>query len=309
MIGVPDDADARSFAASFDLPGTSGGRGGTPNGPTARRIALGGALRRRREAAGLSRSQAAYEIRASQAKISRLESGRVGFKERDVADLLTLYGVHDPAERAEYLDLASQANSRGWWHRYSDLLDSWFETYLGLEEAASAIRNYEVQFVPGLLQTEDYARAVTKLGNTDAAVIEQRVELRMRRQELLHRSNPPMLWAVIDEGALRRPLLGPEQTRAQLAHLIEMNELPHVSLQVVPFSYGGHPAAGGPFAILRFNDRELPDVVYLEQLASAHYLDKRADVEYYLAVMDRLCTLIEPPARTAAILEAIRADM
>jgi hypothetical protein len=309
MIGVPDDADSGSFAASFDLPGTTGHRGGLPNGPTARRIALGGALRRRREAAGLSRSQAAYEIRGSQAKISRLEAGRVGFKERDVADLLTLYGVHDPAERAEYLDLASQANSPGWWHRYSDLLESWFETYLGLEQAASAIRNYEVQFVPGLLQTEDYARAVTKLGNTDAAVIEQRVELRMRRQELLHRKNPPMLWAVVDEGALRRPLLGREQTRAQIDHLIKMNDLPHVSLQVVPFSYGGHPAAGGPFAILRFDDRELPDVVYLEQLASAHYLDKRSDVEYYLAVMDRLCTLIEPPVRTAAILEAIRADM
>jgi transcriptional regulator with XRE-family HTH domain len=309
MIVVPDDADAEPGARSVLDPVAGSAPKGPPTGPTVLRIGLGGALRRRREAAGVSRERAGEAIRASPAKISRLELGRVGFKERDVADLLTAYGVHDPAERAEFLDLARQANAPGWWHRYSDLLHSWFETYLGLEQAASVIRNYELQFVPGLLQTRDYARAVTMLGHSDPVEVERRVELRMQRQELLHRKNPPTLWAVVDEAALRRSLLKPAQTREQLTHLIEMNELPQVSLQVAPFSYGGHAAAGGPFAILRFAEPDLPDIVYLEQLTSALYLDKRADVEHYAAVMDRLCAQVEPPDRTTEILMQIRSEI
>jgi transcriptional regulator with XRE-family HTH domain len=273
------------------------------------RIGLGGALRRKREAAGVTREQAGEAIRASPAKISRLELGRVGFKERDVADLLTLYGVRDRAERAQFLDLARQANTPGWWHRYSDLLPNWFETYIGLEQAASMIRNYECQFIPGLLQTPQYAKAVTRLGHTDASEVERRVELRLKRQQLLTRPDAPTLWAVIDEAALRRPLVGPEQTRAQLDHLIEMGELPHISLQIAPFTYGGHAAAGGPFSILRFAAPDLPDIVYLEQLTSALYLDKRADVDHYAAVMDRLVAQVEPPDRTAGILAEIRKEI
>jgi transcriptional regulator with XRE-family HTH domain len=273
------------------------------------RIGLGGALRRRREAAGVTRERAGEAIRASPAKISRLELGRVGFKERDVADLLTCYGVRDPAQRAQFLDVARQANTPGWWHRYSDLLPSWFETYIGLEQAASVIRNYEIQFVPGLLQTRDYARAVTTLGHNDPVEIERRVDLRVQRQALLTGPNPPMLWVVVDEAALRRPLLGPEQSRAQITRLIEMNELPHITLQVAPFSYGGHAAAGGPFAILRFAERDLPDIVYLEQLASALYLDKRSEVEHYVGVMERLCAQVEQPDRTEEILTGIRAEI
>jgi hypothetical protein len=309
MIVVPDDADAERFAHSSLDPVTGPAIKGPPTGPTVLRIGLGGALRRKREAAGVSRERAGEAIRASPAKISRLELGRVGFKERDVADLLTAYGVQDPTERTEFLDLARQANAPGWWHRYSDLLHGWFETYLGLEQAASVIRNYEIQFVPGLLQTRDYARAVTMLGHSDPVEVERRVELRMQRQELLHRKSPPTLWAVIDEAALRRSLLGAAQSREQITHLIEMNELPQVSLQVAPFSYGGHAAAGGPFAILRFAEPDLPDIVYLEQLTSALYLDKRSDVEHYAAVMDRLCAQVEPPDRTADILMAIRAEI
>ena len=309
MIAVPDDADADSFADPVLDPASGAAPKGTPTGPTVLRIGLGGALRRRREAAGVTREKAGEAIRASPAKISRLELGRVGFKERDVADLLTAYGVRDPDERAQFLELARQANTPGWWHRYSDLLPSWFETYLGLEQAASVIRNYEIQFVPGLLQTRDYARAVTLLGHSDPVEVERRVELRMLRQDLLTSANPPTLWAVIDEAALRRSLLGPVQTRAQIDHLIEMNELPHISLQVAPFSYGGHAAAGGPFAILRFAEPDLPDIVYLEQLTSALYMDKRADVEHYAAVMDRLCAQVEPPDRTAAILTGIRDEL
>ncbi|MHA6616596.1 helix-turn-helix domain-containing protein [Pseudonocardia sp. DLS-67] len=303
MIIVPD-----AEAGSVDPAGDRAPKG-TPTGPTVLRIGLGGALRRKREAASVTRERAGEAIRASPAKISRLEHGRVGFKERDVADLLTCYGVQDPAERARFLDLARQARTPGWWHQYSDLLPGWFETYLGLEQAASVIRSYEVQFVPGLLQTSDYARAVTMIGRTDPVEVERRVELRMQRQALLTRADPPMLWAVIDEAALRRQLLRPERGRAQITHLIEMNELPHISLQVAPLANGGHAAAGGPLAILRFAEPDVPDIVYLEQLTSAIYMDKRSDLEHYAVVMNRLCAQVEQPDRTTERLARIRAEI
>jgi transcriptional regulator with XRE-family HTH domain len=282
---------------------------GVSGGPTVLRIGLGSELRRRRELAGITREAAGDAIRASTAKISRLELGRVSFKERDVADLLTLYQVDDPAERAEFLELARNANAPGWWHRYADLLPSWFETYLGLEQAAAVIRTYELQFVPGLLQTRDYARAVTALGATRNEEIERRVELRMRRQQLLTAPGAPTLWAVIDEAALRRSIGGTDLARAQLSRLLEVNEWPNVSLQIAPLSYGGHPAAGGPFTLLRFAQPDLPDIVYLEQLTSALYLDKRTDVEHYALVMDRLVAQVEPPNRTETILSRIRSEV
>jgi hypothetical protein len=207
-------------------------------------------------------------------------------------------------ERELLLSLARQANEPGWWHQYSNVLPGWFEVYLGLEEAASRIRSYEVQFVPGLLQTEDYARAVTLLGHPDAPgdEIERRVALRMARQRLLTRADAPHLWAVIDEAVIQRPLGGTRTMRAQLEHLLAATDLPNVVLHVMPFHRGGHAAAGGPFSILRFAEPELPDVVYLEQLTSALYLDKREDVDPYLAVMERLCVEAEPAAATADIL-------
>ncbi len=187
-------------------------------GPTVRRILLGSQLRRLREAREITRDQAGYAIRASESKISRMELGRVPFKERDVADLLTLYQVTDDAERAPLLALANAANVPGWWHRYGDVLADWFQPYLGLEEAASIVRTYEVQFVPGLLQTPGYARAVIAVGNpgAPAAEIERRAAMRMARQEVLTRPAPPRLWAVIDEAALRRPIGGAAVMRAQL---------------------------------------------------------------------------------------------
>ena len=177
------------------------------SGPTVLRMLLGGQLRRLREAAGITPDRAGYEIRASRSKISRVEHGRVGFKERDVADLLTLYGVTDEQVRHHMLSLAQQANSPGWWARYDDVMPDWFETYVGLEQATSLIRTYELQFVPGLFQTEDYARAVTVLGHRAAspAEIDRRVSLRVKRQQILSRDETgPKVWAVIDESALRR---------------------------------------------------------------------------------------------------------
>jgi transcriptional regulator with XRE-family HTH domain len=275
-------------------------------GPTATvlRILLGSQLRKLREAQGITREAAGYEIRASGSKISRMELGRVSFKERDVADLLTMYGVNDSAERDALIGLARQANNPGWWQHFGDVLPNWFQAYLGLEAAASLIRTYEIQFVPGLLQTPDYARAVIMLGHAGASAeeINRRVDLRLQRQQILTRSGGPQLWAVIDEAVLRRPIGGVDVMRAQIEALIAASKLPGVRLQIIPFLAGGHAAAGGPFAILRFPEPELPDVVYVEQLTSAIYLDKREDVDHYAMAMERVCIDAEPPNHTPEIL-------
>ena len=284
-------------------------RGESPLGPGSRalRLVVGAQLRRLREAGGISRQRAGYVIRGSEAKISRLELGRVGYKQRDVADLLTLYGVHDPREREEFLNLAQQASLPGWWQKYGDVLPSWFEMYVGLEQAADVIRGYQVQFVPGLLQTADYARAVILLGHpsTRARDIDHRVSLRLARQELLTRPHAPRVWMIMDEAVLRRPIGGSDVMRAQLQHLINLTELPNVTLQILPFQVGGHAAAGGPFSILRLRDPDVNDIVYLEQLTSAIYLDKPADLDSYLMVVDRLSTASMSPVETRKFLPAL----
>jgi hypothetical protein len=281
------------------------------SGPTVLRILLGAQLRRLRESKNISREDAGWEIRASGSKISRMELGRVSFKERDVSDLLTLYGVGDKRERDALLNLAQQANNPGWWHHFSDILPGWFQSYLGLEAAATLIRTYEIQFVPGLLQTADYARAVILLGHAgaDADEIERRIDLRRQRQQILNRPDPPQLWVVIDEAVLRRPIGGAEVMKAQIEYLIEASKLPNIRMQIIPFHAGGHAAAGGPFAILRFPEPELPDVVYVEQLTSAIYLDKREDVDHYAIAMERVCIDAEPPNHTPEILEKLRHEI
>nr|WP_203863467.1 helix-turn-helix transcriptional regulator [Planobispora rosea] len=278
---------------------------------TVLRIVIGTQLRRLREERHITLDEAGRAIRASHSKVSRMEHGRVSFRVRDVADLLTLYGVEGEGERSALLSLVERANRPGWWHNYSDVLPSWFETYVGLEQSAAIIRNYEVQFVPGLLQTEEYARAVILLGFPDASEEElrQRVRLRMARQRLLYAADPPHLWVVLDEAALRRPLGGPEVMRDQLDHLLQMLDLPNVTIQIAPFSMGGHAAAGGPFSILRFSQPDLPDVVYMEQLTSAVYLEKRNEVDRYLEVMERLCIDAEPAAKSGEILTRIRGEL
>ncbi|MEV0631314.1 helix-turn-helix domain-containing protein [Nonomuraea wenchangensis] len=276
-----------------------------PGSPTVLRILLGTQLRRLRTQKGISREDAGYSIRASHAKISRLELGQVSFKQRDVADLLTLYGVTDPGERQQLLDLAKQANAPGWWHKYGDVLPAWFEVYIGLEGAASSIRTYENQFVPGLLQTAGYARAVIELAHEKAtrAELDRRVALRTTRQRRLE--SGLTLWAVIDEAVVRRTLGGPDTMRAQIAHLLDVTAERNITVQVMPFDRGGHAAAGGPFSILRFPERELPDVVYMEQLTSALYLDKPADSDHYMEVMDRLSIQAETPKETRRFLERL----
>ena len=279
-------------------------------GPTALRIMLGAQLRRLREAKRITLEDAGYVIRASGSKISRLETGRVGFKSRDIADLLTFYGVMNDQERAALQELARKASARGWWHDYADVMPAWFEPYVGLEEAASSIRCYEIQFVPGLLQTPDYARAIAALGHPagSAEGIERRVSLRMIRQAVLTRPTPAHLWLVLDEAALRRPIGGPDVMRAQLRHLVEVGGRPNVSLQVIPLACGGHAAGAGPFTILRFSEPDLPDLVYLEQLTSALYLDKRETVDHYLAVLEHLCVEALPTSGSMEMISAILRD-
>ncbi len=281
------------------------------SGPTVRRILLGTQLRRLREAQGITREDAGYRIRASESKISRMELGRVGFKERDIVDLLEMYGVEDEAERGALVTLAREANEPGWWHQYADVLPDWFQTFVGLEEAASVLRVYEVQFVPGLLQTPAYARAVITRGQPGAPAeeIERRVSMRITRQDLLTKPGGPRLWAVVDEAALRRPVGSREAFRSQLEHLIEVTQNPRVTLQVMPFRSGGHAAEAGAFTIMRFPEQDLPDVVYLEQLTSALYLDKREDVERYSEVMERLSVESEPPERTPDLLRDMLDDL
>ncbi|GCD35952.1 transcriptional regulator [Streptomyces chrestomyceticus JCM 4735] len=277
------------------------------SGSVVRRILLGAQLRRLRESRGITREAAGYSIRASESKISRMELGRVSFKARDVEDLLTLYGVNDPQEREALLVLAREANVAGWWHSYGDVLPGWFQTYVGLEGAASLIRAYEVQFVHGLLQTQEYAHAVVHRGmpGASAAEIDRRVALRLERQKLLLAERPPEFHCVLDEAALRRPYGDREVMRGQLRHLIELSERPNVRLQVVPFSFGGHAGESGAFTTLSFPEPGLPDVVYLEQLTSALYLDKRDEVAQYARVMDRLQEDSPNPAETRDLIRGL----
>jgi len=277
-------------------------------GPTALRIAVGGQLRKLREGAGITREAAGEHIRGSHAKISRLELGRTGFKERDVRDLLTLYGVENAEEREMFLDLVSRANQPGWWHSYNDLLPQWFETYLGLEHASKSIRTFEGQLVPGLLQTEEYTRSVVALGHENAEAA-RRVELRKKRQEILDRPGAPTLWAVLDEAVLHRPIGGEQVLRAQLDHLVAVSMKPNVTIQVLPYAAGGHAAAGSSFTMLRFAEPELPDIVYLEQLTSALYLDRQQDLELYRQVMDRLSVQAEPPERSREMMKKAAAEL
>ena len=280
---------------------------GRGNSPTVLRIVIGTQLRRLREAHGITREVAGDAIRASHAKISRLELGRVGFKARDIADLLDLYGVVDPVERDGFMRLVQQANTPGWWHRYSDVLPGWFEMYVRLEQAASVIRSYQVQFVPGLFQTEEYARAVISSDAVGESVdeIERRVHLRMTRQKLLAEPHAPTFWAVLDEAALRRSYGPPHVMTEQLEHLTAVAQLPNVILPVLPFDRGSQAAAAGPFTVLRFAETDLPDIVYMEQLTSAVYIDKQTEVEYYRAAVDRLAVAALSPIESRQMLSRL----
>jgi transcriptional regulator with XRE-family HTH domain len=275
----------------------------TIGGPTILRLLLGAQLRRLRDARGISAQEAARAIRGSESKISRIELGRNTVREIDIADLLTLYGITDRTEREQLLTLASRANQPGWWHQYHDVLPSWFQSYVGLEESAESIRSYDAQFIPGLLQTEEYAAAVLALGDFSLDEAERLVVLRKERQRRFT-SGAMRLWAIIDEVALRRPVGGVAVLRAQLQYLTEACQQERLTLQVTPFAAVGHSAPGA-FSILRFADPDMPDMVYVENLASALYIDKPPEVGRYLLAMERLSIISAPPGDSAEILRTI----
>ncbi len=276
--------------------------------PTVLRILLGTQLRRLRESRGITAQEAAREIRGSESKISRIELGRNAVREVDIADLLNLYGITDPAERDQLLTLASQANQQGWWHRYQDVLPTWFQSYIGLEESAESIRSFDTQFVPGLLQTEDYSAAVIELGSYSREERDRLVFLRKERQRRFA-SGGLRLWAVIDEVALRRPVGTPAMRRAQFAHLLDISNRPGLTIQITPFLTGASYAAPGSFSILRFATDDLPDVVYIEQLTSAMYLDKRVDVDRYVDAMDHISATSTTPDQTTALIHSMLAEL
>lgn len=279
-------------------------------GPSVRRLILGSQLRRLREGAGISCAEAGYNIRGSASKISRMETGRISFKERDVEDLLTLYGLHDPEERAQLLSLVAASKQTGWWHRYNERMPKWFEDYIGLEEAAARIQSWELQFLPGLLQTEEYARATIVHGHPRASeeTIDSMVDLRMRRQKILGGMNPPRLWMVIDESVLHRTLGSVTLLKRQIDKLLEVTAHSHVSLQVIPFSRNGYVAEGA-FSILRFAEAELPDIAYIEHLTGALYLERPDELEIYGRAFDRLVVDAETPRGSRQFLEKIRQEL
>ncbi|MEU8826937.1 helix-turn-helix transcriptional regulator [Streptomyces sp. NPDC048636] len=279
--------------------------------PTVLRVVLGKRLQDLREKAGLSFEQAGRALDVTHATIRRMEKAEVGLKLPYVEKLLRTYGVADPEEVEGFLALAREANKNGWWHRFRDVLPEWFNTFVSLEGEANLIRAYEPHYIPGLLQTEDYARAVLWAGMPHApeSEIERNVALRMERQALLTRDRPPMLWVVMDETVLRRPIGGSETMRAQIARLIEVAEAPHIRLQVMPFDAGPHPAMYGPFHIFRFPIPELPDIAYTETLVSGSYFDHRDDVSAFLEALDRMCAQAAPAQTTQAILGGIRKEI
>ena len=282
-----------------------------PAAPTVLRVVLGKRLADLREKAGLTYEQAARALDVTHATVRRMEKAEVGLKLPYVEKLLTTYGVGDPAEVEGFLALAREANRPGWWHRYRDVLPEWFSAFVSLEGEAHVIRAYEPHYIPGLLQTEAYARAVLRSGMPHAPEdsIDRGVALRLERQALLTREKPPLLWVVIDETVLRRPVGGPGVMREQVDRLIEACALPHVRLQVIPFAAGPHSAMYGPFHIFRFQIQELPDMVCAESLVGAVYFDERADVSTFLEALDRMCAQAVPAQATAAFLAGVREEV
>jgi transcriptional regulator with XRE-family HTH domain len=282
-------------------------------GPTVLRMILGRQLQALREKAGMSYEQAAAAIVSSPYTVRRMERAEGGLKPLTVRSLLMAYGITDPGEIDTFLALARDASKPGWWHSYDDVLPSWFRTFIGLEEAATLIRGYDPHSIPGLLQTPDYARASVRTGFPDASDDEagRRVDLRLARQHILARPDPPTLWLVIDETALRRPAAttGPAVMRAQLDMLIQAASRPSITIQVLPFTAGLHPAMYGPFRIFRFEAHQQPDIVYSESMTSAHYIDKPDETAAYAQALDRISAQAAPGDDTATLLRHIRKEI
>jgi transcriptional regulator with XRE-family HTH domain len=281
----------------------------TPS-PTVRRKRLGIELRRLREQAGLTCEVVGRRLECSGTRISRIETGRINARPGDVREMLEIYGVTG-SEAASLVQLAREARRKGWWHTYGRVLPAWFEAYIGLESEAVRLRDFQPLVIPGLLQTEDYARAVLRAapGAGSAEDIGQQVALRMERQGVLARANPPELWVVLSESVLRAQVGGPEIMRAQLSHLIDVAERPNVTLQVLPSGNAAHVDPVSPFTILDFPEAADPTVVYLEHLTGSLFLESKDEVRRYTAVFDRLRAEALGAGQTAGLMAQIAAGL
>ncbi|MEU5523750.1 helix-turn-helix transcriptional regulator [Streptomyces sp. NPDC047860] len=277
--------------------------------PTVGQVVLGRRLQELREAAGLSREEAARILRVAPATVRRMETAEVTLKIPYLQLLLTAYGVPE-SESVAFVELAEEANRPGWWQRYHDVLPEWFSMYVSLEGAARIIRSYEPHFVPGLLQTEDYARAVLEAGTIGTAgrdAVERHVALRMERQRLLERRDAPHLWVLMEETVLRRPVSADSRVmRDQLDKLLEYAERDRITLQIAEFANGPHPGTYAPFSLFRFAEPELPDMVFTEYLTGALYLDSRTEVAVHLEVLDHMTARAASTRRTAKLLRECR---
>ncbi|MBL1103341.1 helix-turn-helix domain-containing protein [Streptomyces sp. 5-8] len=280
--------------------------------PTVGQVVLGKRLQELREAAGLSREEAARVLRVASATVRRMEMAEVALKIPYVQVLLTTYGVAEE-EADAFVRLAEEANQPGWWQRYHDVLPDWFSLYVSLEGAARIIRSYEPHFVPGLLQTEDYARSVMEagtIGQTSPETVERHVSLRMERQRLLECEDPPHLWVIMDETVFRRPVsMRPEVLRDQLDRLLAYAERDRVTLQIAEFAAGPHPGTYAPFTLFRFAEPELPDMVFTEYLTGALYLDSRREVAAHLEVLDHMTARAASARRTLKLLREHRESL
>lgn len=274
----------------------------TTSSPIVRRRELGALLKALRTDKGWTAEQVAERLMVSPSKISRLETGQRGASARDVSDLCKLYGI-DGDQRRQLLQLARETKQRTWWQR-SGLPDL---TYLGLEDAAASISDYGLGIMPGLLQTPDYARAIVQAAVPKwvPEVVEQRVEARVTRQQILVRDNPPQFDAVVDESVLHRVVGSPAIMRAQLERLLELSELPNVTLRVIPYDAGALPAGNNKFIILSFALPTVADVVFVEGLTGDLYLDDPRDVEGYNTTFRALIQMAADPESTREIITAM----
>ncbi|MDT0395664.1 MULTISPECIES: helix-turn-helix domain-containing protein [Streptomyces] len=282
--------------------------GAGTSAPTVLRMILGRRLQEMRQNAGASLADAAKALRVTPLTIRRLEKAEVALKPLYVEKLLETYGA-GRQETDEFVELAEQANKPGWWHAYRDVLPGWFTAYVSLETGASTLRTYEPHYVTGLLQTPAYARAVLSGGlpNGTDDEVERRVHLRLRRQSLLERENAPTLWVVMEEAVLHRVVAGPDVMREQIERLLEVSELDHVSIDILPFEVGAHVGACAPFTYFRFEEPELPDIVYSEILSASMYLDEREDVVAHLEAHNRM-SLMTSSRTGKALLNRMRKE-
>ncbi len=280
--------------------------------PTVKRRRLAAELRRRRDEAGMTIEEVAEHLEWSTAKISRIENARVSVLPRDVKFLLRTYGAEEGTDEWEaLLVLARESRQKGWWHAYGDAIPEWFETYVGLEADATTLRTYESEVVPGLFQTEDYARTVyrtvmIKAGNDQ---IEKEVAVRMARQERLTGADAPQIWSVINEAVIRRVVGGPEIMRPQLVKLAQVSEWPNVTLQVLPFSAGAHAGMDGAFMILGFPEPTDPEVVYVNYYTGTVYLEKPQESDQYGLMFNHLRAAALPVDQSRYLIDRVADEL